>query len=214
MIKIAPSILSADFAYLADEIKKVTDAGAEYIHLDIMDGQFVPNITFGSPVVAALRKTTKAVFDVHLMVEQPENQIEPFLEAGADLICFHAEAAKHMHRIVQTIKAGGAKAAVALNPGTSLSVIEEILPELDMVLLMTVNPGFGGQKFIPSVLDKIERLRAIIDGNDFNIDIQVDGGINTETAKLVIAAGANILVAGSAVYGAENPAAVIAALRG
>lgn len=117
MIKIAPSILSADFAYLADEIKKVTDAGAEYIHLDIMDGQFVPNITFGSPVVAALRKTTKAVFDVHLMVEQPENQIEPFLEAGADLICFHAETAKHMHRIVQTIKAGGAKAAVALNPG-------------------------------------------------------------------------------------------------
>ena len=214
MIKIAPSILSADFAYLADEIKKVTDAGAEYIHLDIMDGQFVPNITFGSPVVAALRKTTKAVFDVHLMVEQPENQIEPFLEAGADLICFHAETAKHMHRIVQTIKTGGAKAAVALNPGTSLSVIEEILPELDMVLLMTVNPGFGGQKFIPSVLDKIERLRAIIDGNDFNIDIQVDGGINTETAKLVIAAGANILVAGSAVYGAENPAAVIAALRG
>ena len=214
MIKIAPSILSADFAYLADEIKKVTDAGAEYIHLDIMDGQFVPNITFGSPVVAALRKTTKAVFDVHLMVEQPENQIEPFFEAGADLICFHAETAKHMHRIVQTIKAGGAKAAVALNPGTSLSVIEEILPELDMVLLMTVNPGFGGQKFIPSVLDKIERLRAIIDGNDFNIDIQVDGGINTETAKLVIAAGANILVAGSAVYGAENPAAVIAALRG
>ena len=214
MIKIAPSILSADFAYLADEIKKVTDAGAEYIHLDIMDGQFVPNITFGSPVVAALRKTTKAVFDVHLMVEQPENQIEPFLEAGADLICFHAETAKHMHRIVQTIKAGGAKAAVALNPGTSISVIEEILPELDMVLLMTVNPGFGGQKFIPSVLDKIERLRAIIDGNDFNIDIQVDGGINTETAKLVIAAGANILVAGSAVYGAENPAAVIAALRG
>lgn len=214
MIKIAPSILSADFAYLADEIKKVTDAGAEYIHLDIMDGQFVPNITFGSPVVAALRKTTKAVFDVHLMVEQPENQIEPFLEAGADLICFHAETAKHMHRIVQTIKAGGAKAAVALNPGTSLSVIEEILPELDMVLLMTVNPGFGGQKFIPSVLDKIERLRAIIDGNDFNIDIQVDGGINTETAKLVIAAGANILVAGSAVYGAEDPAAVITALRG
>ena len=214
MIKIAPSILSADFAYLADEIKKVTDAGAEYIHLDIMDGQFVPNITFGSPVVAALRKTTKAVFDVHLMVEQPENQIEPFLEAGADLICFHAETAKHMHRIVQTIKAGGAKAAVALNPGTSLSVIEEILPELDMVLLMTVNPGFGGQKFIPSVLDKIERLRAIIDGNDFNIDIQVDGGINTETAKLVIAAGATILVAGSAVYGAEDPAAVITALRG
>jgi len=173
MIKIAPSILAADFSHLADEIAKVTDAGAEYIHLDVMDGRFVPNITLGSPVVTALRKTTQAVFDVHLMVENPESQIAAFAKAGADIITFHAETTKHAHKLIQDIKAQGVKAGVALNPGSSLSLIEEILPDLDMVLLMTVNPGFGGQKFLPAVLDKIERLKAIIDGNDFAVDIEV-----------------------------------------
>lgn len=213
MIKIAPSILSADFSKLGEEINTVVTAGADLVHIDVMDGQFVPNITLGSPVVAALRKTTKAPFDVHLMVENPENQIDAFAQAGADIITFHVEAAKHMHRIVQRIKEHNIKAAIALNPGTSLALIEEVLPDLDMVLLMTVNPGFGGQKFIPSVLDKIERLRDIIDTNEFNIDIEVDGGINLTTAKQVIEAGANILVAGSAIYNAENMQQMISSLK-
>jgi len=213
MIKIAPSILSADFSKLGEEINTVVTAGADLVHIDVMDGQFVPNITLGSPVVAALRKITKAPFDVHLMVENPENQIDAFAQAGADIITFHVEAAKHMHRIVQRIKEHNIKAAIALNPGTSLAFIEEVLPDLDMVLLMTVNPGFGGQKFIPSVLDKIERLRDIIDTNEFNIDIEVDGGINLITAKQVIEAGANILVAGSAIYNAANMKQMISDLK-
>lgn len=214
MIKIAPSLLSANFAYLADEIKKVEAAGADLLHLDIMDGHFVPNLTFGPPVIAALRQVTKLPFDVHLMVTNPQELIEPFVKAGADILTVHAETAPHMHRLIQTIKASGVQAAVSLNPATSLTAIEEVLSDLDMVLIMSVNPGFGGQQFIPESVNKIKRLRQMIESHNLKVDIEVDGGINKTTAQAVVEAGANVLVAGSAVYGAPDVAKAIQELRG
>lgn len=211
---IAPSILSADFAHLADEIKKVTDAGAEYIHIDVMDGTFVPEITIGAGVVKSLRKITDAVLDVHLMVEHPETQLESFAAAGADIITFHVEATNHAHRLIQKIHELDCKAGVALNPGTSLSAVEELIEDADMVLIMTVNPGYGGQKFIESQLGKIHMLYHMIDEMETECDIEVDGGINAETSEAVREMGANVLVAGSAIYGAKDVAKAIKDIRG
>lgn len=214
MIRIAPSILSADFADLGGEIRRVEAAGADLIHVDVMDGHFVPNLTIGPPVVAALRKVTRVPFDVHLMIANPGEMVTPFVKAGADIITVHAETAPHLHRLVQTIREQGVKAGVSLNPSTPLAAVEEVLDAVDMVLVMSVNPGFGGQKFIPSAVDKIRRLKAILDTRRLTVDIEVDGGIVPENARQVTAAGANILVAGSAVYGAPDMAAAIKALRG
>ena len=211
---IAPSILSADFAHLADEVKKVSDAGAEYLHLDIMDGTFVPEITIGAPVVKSLRKVSDIVFDVHLMVEHPETQIKSFADAGANIITFHAETTKHPHRLIQQIHELGCKAGVAINPGTSLSMIEELVEDAEMILIMTVNPGYAGQKFIESMLGKIHMLYHMIQEMETECDIQVDGGINAETSVDVREAGANVLVAGSAIFGAEDIAQAIKDIRG
>lgn len=209
---IAPSLLSADFSKLQEEIRDIEAGGAEWLHLDVMDGHFVPNITFGPGLIKALRPHSNLVFDVHLMIENPDQYIQEFANAGADYIVVHEEACAHLHRTIQLIRATGKKAGVALNPVTSLHTLDYILPDIDMVLLMSVNPGFGGQKFI-NIVPKIQRLVEMC--KEYNVSplIQVDGGITPETAPLVTAAGANVLVAGSAVFGKPDRAAAIAALR-
>jgi len=214
-VKVAPSILSADFSRLGEEIRAVEAAGADIIHIDVMDGHFVPNITIGPLIVQAARKVTKLPLDVHLMIENPELYIADFAKAGADYLTVHAEAAYHLHRLVQSIREHkGVKAAVSLNPATPLDALDYVLGDLDMVLIMSVNPGFGGQAFIPSQLDKIRALRKRIDDRRLDLEIEVDGGIKTDNAAEVAAAGADILVAGSAVFGAKDYAAAIKGIRG
>lgn len=216
MVKIAPSILSADFANLASEINKVEKYGADLLHIDVMDGHFVPNISLGMPVVSKIKKVTSLPFDVHLMIKNPERYVDNFIEAGADILTVHAESTDHLHRLVKYIKSRGAMAGVALNPATSLDVLEYILEDIDIVLIMTVNPGFGGQKFIPSMVRKIRSLKEKISLCKTDTLIEVDGGINEKTSQDVIDAGADILVAGSAIYGVldSEVADVIEALRG
>lgn len=214
MVKIAPSILSADFARLGEEIKDVELGGADYIHVDVMDGHFVPNITIGPLIVEAIRPITKLPLDVHLMIENPDNYIEAFANAGADYITVHVEACKHLHRTIGLIKSLGVKAGVVLNPATPVSTIQHVIKDIDMVLLMSVNPGFGGQSFIPEVLPKIRSVKEMAEQFNPTLEIEIDGGVNEETAKLCIEAGANVLVAGSAVYNKSDRKQAIEAIRG
>jgi ribulose-phosphate 3-epimerase len=214
-IKIAPSILSADFAKLGEDIKAIETAGADWVHIDVMDGHFVPNISFGIPIVKAIRKWTDMPFDVHLMIENPDQYIEAFAQAGADIITVHQEACTHLHRTIQLIHKCGCKAGVSLNPATDESTLKYILPDVDMVLLMSVNPGFGGQSYIHSVTKKIAAIRKMCDEMGLTeMDIEVDGGVDANTCKEVRDAGANVLVAGSAVYGAPDKAKIISILKG
>jgi ribulose-phosphate 3-epimerase len=212
-LRIAPSILSADFGRLAEEVRALEAAGADLVHVDVMDGRFVPNMTIGPVVVAALRPITHLPLDVHLMIIEPERYIDAFAAAGADIITVHVEACPHLHRTVQQIRGTGKKASVSLNPHSPIDHLDVVLPDLDMVLLMTVNPGFGGQKFITGVVPKVQALRAEIERRHLDLDIEVDGGVTPETARILGAAGATVLVAGSAVFASSDYAGNIEALR-
>lgn len=212
--QIAPSILSADFSRLGEEIKAVEKAGADLIHVDVMDGHYVPNITIGPGVVSSLRKTTSLPFDVHLMIEDPDRYIDAFVDAGSNILTVHAEAVTHLHRTVQYIKAKGARAGVSLNPATPLVCIEEILPDIDLLLIMTVNPGFGGQKFISGMLPKIRKARELVQARGLKVAIEVDGGVTAENIGILADAGADIFVAGAAVFGSPSYSETIRKMKG
>lgn len=213
MVKIAPSILSADFARLGEDVTAAEKAGADLIHVDVMDGHFVPNITIGPLVVKAVKKIAKLPLDVHLMIENPDDYVKEFAESGSDMITVHAEATAHLHRTIQNIRECGVKAGVSLNPATPLSLIEIVLPYVDMVLIMSVNPGFGGQKFIPEALPKIRQLKKMIDERKLNVEIEVDGGVNTDNVADVVSAGADIVVMGSAFYNSKDYAETVKTVR-
>jgi ribulose-phosphate 3-epimerase len=212
-VRIAPSILSADWLKLADQVTEVVEAGADWIHIDVMDGRFVPNLTFGAQMITTVKRITDVPLDVHLMVVEPENYIQPFADAGADLFSFHPEATTHVHRVLYAVKDAGMKAGIALNPATPMTVAEEVVDDLDLLLIMSVNPGYGGQSFIGSALKKIARARALLDGAGSDAYLQVDGGVSPKTITDVYQAGADTFVAGSAVFNAPSPADAVRGLR-